>query len=679
MSFISKDKDGPRVVSFFLNLYKFQMGVPLNAAARYAAVSSFNRSETTYELHIRSGTKWMTRRMSIQKIGGETGSVSKCYKVIFDDVLVVKIPGRPVRHFQEYLKNLQAEKRITDRMPEGIPFIAPRVSPVLKKIYPLPDGENMSELEMENAYIKWLEKNKGFENYLKIDESFVYFMELSSHLFYSSVMEDMHGKYIFKQEIRAEMTQHTNMLFDIPALEKEYGPENASACLDMLSLFPEYENKTRRLLQEHSISDYISEEDMRKWLLNLLAGENIRMSESLSRIPDEFIQDLQALIQETLDTGANAVKKYKSMISKTVRRRLFIRNQQHIEGLIYHLIRLISRLRNAEIAIRDLKPDNLFIAGDSDNYPLFLLSPNEYAVGLIDFETATETVYSNGQDIKQPRLAGTVIYATPSNFFPNSVLKQFYDDLTRILHFQDYYAAVGMIFTTVTGGVLFEKTGLILKEIIHQKGLFRKGKKNSQDMFVTYSIRFWHSAFDEFKQKTASKQEMFQKINIPLPAVFQEVLTNECNAALETMKSQTAHLIQSQVMFKKGSNHQKLKDASVYEIRRIQNQWQESGDSTQIPDQTTHKILIFLKHLERLKTRYEKQEKILYLLEPANPVMDALQLMEIIFYLVLSVMYKSDWEKLNDTFDAPDAPFTWEDDLLESDAIVYEDTIGIFR
>ena len=42
---------------------------------------------------------WAKRRMTIGPLGEESGSKSKCYYVIYDIHMVVKIPVRPIARF----------------------------------------------------------------------------------------------------------------------------------------------------------------------------------------------------------------------------------------------------------------------------------------------------------------------------------------------------------------------------------------------------------------------------------------------------------------------------------------------------------------------------------------------------------------------------------------------------
>ena len=110
---------------------------------------------------------------------------------------------------------------------------------------------------------------------------------------------------------------------------------------------------------------------------------------------------------------------------------------------------MLFHLKKKHTAIRDLKPDNMFLAGNSDNPDFFLTSPEQYKPGLIDLETSVNL--GETETLQQPILAGTPHYATPSHIFENHVLKEVFNDLPRTLYLQDWFAAVGIIYTVVTG------------------------------------------------------------------------------------------------------------------------------------------------------------------------------------------------------------------------------------
>ena len=67
-----------------------------------------------------------------------------------------------------------------------------------------------------------------------------------------------------------------------------------------------------------------------------------------------------------------------------------------------NMLDLLAWLKIKKVAIRDLKPDNLLVAGDPARFPEFLESASQYSIGLIDVETAVSYETAGEQEIDQP-------------------------------------------------------------------------------------------------------------------------------------------------------------------------------------------------------------------------------------------------------------------------------------
>lgn len=83
------------VIGFFLNPYRLQLGVSINAANRVDARAVTlppgpSGVNTAYQLCIEYENQLKTRRMTIGLASGITGSKSTCFKVTYDDLLVAK-------------------------------------------------------------------------------------------------------------------------------------------------------------------------------------------------------------------------------------------------------------------------------------------------------------------------------------------------------------------------------------------------------------------------------------------------------------------------------------------------------------------------------------------------------------------------------------------------------------
>ena len=92
--------DKERILKFFFHLFKQQV------AAEPDALSEIKLVETrpicpneTYEMRIQQGNDWASRRMSIGLLGQGGGSRSKCFYVIYDSHMVLKLPAESIQGF----------------------------------------------------------------------------------------------------------------------------------------------------------------------------------------------------------------------------------------------------------------------------------------------------------------------------------------------------------------------------------------------------------------------------------------------------------------------------------------------------------------------------------------------------------------------------------------------------
>lgn len=494
---ISNNSDIVNVAEFCLNLYKLQSDAPKSAPSKIIPVNpQSNGPDYIYELHVylESENKYASRRMTIATLGEGSGSKSKCFKVIYDNLIVVKIPPSPITDFDEYIGSVRAETRIAVQLAPKIEFVAPGVTAILKKIHAFPDGSALSPVELEKKYVEWLKENSEFQEYLKIEDAFVFFMDLSKYSFLSQVVDTIHNKKVFKRRIYEEIIGSHNLLWDILGFEGKYGSENLSICFDMNRIYSDYETKIRTLIKKHR--HFASAYEKQKWFLVYLAHNKVKEEDGL---PSGFISDLNLLLGKIIKENQKNISAYKKAIWNYISKTTFIQNKTKISGIITNLISLLASLKERGVAIRDLKPDNLFVVGDSER------PAKDYSLGLIDFETAVKFGHpgmdKTHQKIEQPLLAGTPSYSTPSHLFKNRLLENVFDDLPRILYLQDWQASVGMIYNIVTGECLFENTKKVLSKITSAARKAAIKKRSLTDVFKKGSHIFWKNAVNEFKEK----------------------------------------------------------------------------------------------------------------------------------------------------------------------------------
>lgn len=663
----SEDSGIVSVVEFCLNLYKLQLEAPRTAPSEIVPVESQTEGpDFVYELHVERDEQWTSRRMAIAPIGEGSGSKSRCFKVIYDNLMVVKIPPSPITEFDEYIRSISAEGRIAVKLAPKIEFVAPGVTAILKKIHAFPDSAELPLSELEKRYVLWLEENPDFQEYLKIRDAFVFFMDLSKNSFLSYIVEKMHDKRLVKSRIREEIIESRNLLWDILGFEGKYGSESLSIYFDMNRVYADYEAKVRSLLRQYGSVAAVSPYEKQKWFLLYLADKEIKESRSAS---PEVIGNLNLMLKKLIKENKKCVSAYKHAVRDYIAKTIFVQNRPKVSGIITNMLSLLASLKESGVAIRDLKPDNLFVVGDSER------SAEEYSLGLIDFETAVVfTPADAGQIILQPLLAGTPSYATPSHLFKNEILAEIFDDLPLILHFQDWQAVLGMIYNAATGACLFEKTRKLLPKISQALRQAVEKKQPLSHVFKKSSQIFWSNAVSEFKERINENEKILSDVDVLIPknagCLFRQNIVKEKNKIAKSIQK----YVLSQVIFCNKENRRSLIRCSPEEIRRYKVKLEkEEAASSKTPPELKVKIMTLLKDLEALKIRLEKQNRRLKILEQPTPKISVYELLELMFHIILKIMYKEEWGCLSEDYIA-DSADTCEEKQREP-TIVYENTI----
>ena len=136
----------------------------------------------SYEMRILKDGEWATRRMSIGLLGQGGGSRSKCYYVIYDSHLVIKLPADPIDSFSSYNRQIATEAAIVARLAPR-ECIVPRVSVILAEFQKIAYSDEMSSDELEKKCVHLLEVKPSLQEHVKIGGSFVFFMDLAKHFF----------------------------------------------------------------------------------------------------------------------------------------------------------------------------------------------------------------------------------------------------------------------------------------------------------------------------------------------------------------------------------------------------------------------------------------------------------------------------------------------------------------
>ncbi len=182
-----------QIVNFFLSIFRAQKGLPSAAKAMFRPVDTrIPGGNSTYELRVKTGDDWATRRMTIGPIGEDSGSRSKCYYVIYDDHIVVKITPRPLVDFDRYVQSINRDNQIAQILSPR-ECLVPRIAVILKKIIPHQVNSDQPIESQEKQYIKWLSDNPDAQSHLKIGDGFAYFMDLSKYFFLGHILQIIHS------------------------------------------------------------------------------------------------------------------------------------------------------------------------------------------------------------------------------------------------------------------------------------------------------------------------------------------------------------------------------------------------------------------------------------------------------------------------------------------------------
>ncbi|MGE0085408.1 MAG: hypothetical protein AB7S75_13420 [Desulfococcaceae bacterium] len=651
------------ILYFFLNIYKMQMNAS-GSPGEFVPVA-FPDTDTIYEFRLKRGSRWFTRRMSIGPLGEDTGSKSECYKVIYDDVLVVKLPPRPVPDFTSYIKSIRMERQIAEKLGPEIECITPTLSAILKKI-PLFFRDAASGLEnFEEHCIEKLRTFREYQNYLKIGNRFAFFSSLATYSFLGQIIKNIH---FTKPDIHNEILSHISMLEHPVLFEDVYGKTGTSVFYRISEIYASYEEKFA-LLPGKEKWPQITPYQKKLWFLNRL-GEKYAAPDT-NLFCEELLSGVNGIIEESLRYENETVRSYRNMVKEIIREKNFQQNKTAMRSIVANLLSLLSILREKGVAVRDLKPDNVFIAGNISENPVLLATPDDYSIGLIDFETAVVYKTEEEEKIAQPMLAGTPSYATPSHLFRNELLRKVYDDLPRILHLQDWQAVNSMIFNVIAGKRLSRETEKLIPGMARIVKEAMKRKMSRAEAFQECNRIFWSGTSGEFYERMETHKAFLQSVIIPLPEPVRRMLTAEAVETLSAISRRIRIIVSAQQIFRSPQSRENLAAADQESLRRWKDEWERNEKVPQTRPDARDEIVRFLDILLGLRQESVQTAAILSLPEQ-RPVLSAYELMILMFRVVVNAMYKPEWGIL-----CSELPCTGKDGFAQIPDITDEESINI--
>lgn len=626
--------DIKHITNFFLDLFVVQtLGPGIEPDVAEADLVSEDTAKTAiYEFTVKGGGRKKKRRMSVQPIGEQVGSKSACYKVIYDDALVIKIPPRSITDFSEYLKYIRREHRIVNRLSPDISCVFPRLSAILKMVPFLKFSDTGSAEDTEDAYINQLTRRPGLQQYLKIGGSFVFFMNLSQHLFFNRVVDYMHT---LKDRVRNDIIKNLPEAFEDPdAFEALYGEENYPVYLELRNIFSCYDDKARLLGKKYAEDLYIPEYRWREWFFCFLAGIQPDIEEKGAA--KQFGKELGSHAGRVISEHRQSVEKIYRTVHNRVRQKNFDTNRARIKGIITNVLGLLCKLSERNLALRDLKPDNMYIDRYLDAADHILADPEAYGFGLIDLETAV--CFDPGRTPGQPLLAGTPAYATPSHLFPNKLLDALYPgQLGRIFRLQDWYAAVGIMFNVITGRLLFSKTARLMPEIMRAKRRGPGAANNYISIYKTVSGRFWESAIDEFRENTRSYSGRLACLEMDLPRHIKEFLRLEAEKEKHLLQEINASWL-DKIRVLTPYREKILKASHAEVVKTVKKRRAAKSRSSSAPDEA-------LQALARIARFKYRQEHLDHAADFLSETTDAHFLLSFVFDRAFYGMFPQQWSR----------------------------------
>ena len=626
------------ILKYFLNLFRLQIGADPGAPMKTRSLSDNTAGpNTVYELQIKHRGDWMRRRMSIGPLGEEAGSKSKCFYVIYDVHLVVKIPAKPISAFEYYIESIKKEGEIVDKLAPR-ECIIPRVSVILNLIHKLPDSRQLPPEKLEEKYVAWLRRKTAYQQNLKIKNTFVFFMDFSKYYFLGHIVDHLHD---VKDAIAEEVTENAEAIFDNQKFCGRYGKPKESIGFEIRQVYDKCQAAIRQFLTNSGMSSNVSMFRIQSWFLAHLAGKAVSSKES--SLSKNLVHELNLLIELNLSKHMEAVTAYRNTITAYTHRIRFEQNKPQMAGIVTNLLDLLAWLRTRQIAMRDLKPDNLLVAGNPSKYPLFLMNADEYELGIIDVETAVDFERTKNRKIKQPLLGGTPFYATPSHFFSNAILREAFGDLNKILHLQDWYATLVMIFKTVTGELMFEHTARLFADIRNKIKFGQMEGMLETEIVADVSRAFWRSALLEFQTKMKQKETLLKSIFFTVPEtakqMFRKVLRDDIEATAEKIK----RCIANQKTFESPQSRQRLLESPPAKIEQLRIEFENKIKSMRVASQEHSRAIVFLKYLRTLKLHGEQQKQLLKRLAQQSSRLTAYTLLAFMFNNLYKSMFREEW------------------------------------
>jgi len=609
------------VEALFLNLYRERLGAPPDAPSEVKRTRGPRSAfQHVVELKVKHEETWRSRRMTLTPIGENTGSKSQCFYVIFDTHMVVKIPPAPIIEFEDYIGRVQAESRIMRKLAPK-ECVIPNISVLLKKIHTFPGADRLTADQLERKYTQWLMKSTSHQRFLKVGESFAFFMDLAKYYFLSQVIESFHSDAkVVEEAFQAD----TDIFTDSNPFEDKYGKTGLKLWPDLNRAYQIFQKEINSAMVQSDEHIDLSDWQTKSWFLSRMTGRD-NQGHTIE-VSDRFNTLIETRLGKIDASQSKVGRQYRQLILQQTGDRFFDRNKPLMGAMATNLLALLAWMDENQVAMRDLKPDNLLVAGDPAKYPHFLSSAKDYAIGLIDLETAVDYERETYPAVLQPRLGGTPLYGTPTHFFPNKPLQEIHKDLPLIFHLQDWYAVIGIIFEVITAGKLFQRTAREIPKLMKTVMQTVATKGDLKSAYLQFAHRFWDSSAMEFQNNLQTAARRLESVAVGIPENIRRRLTAHIQSQQTEAENSIAQCLDANAAFNKGKNRRLLEQSPARDIQRIRAKYTSR--------QNSEKIVCRLDDLIVLKRQVENQAQQMKILKTPFPRVTAKVLIEMMFDVV---------------------------------------------
>jgi uncharacterized protein involved in tolerance to divalent cations len=232
--------------------------------------------------------------------------------VIYDVHLVVKIPVKPISEFEFYNKCIKKEGQIVDKLAPK-ECIVPRVSTIVSMIHKLPESAHLPVDQVEEKYVNWLRRKTQYQEYLKIKNTFVFFMDFSKYYFLSHIVDNLHD---VKDAMAQEIIENAETIFDNQKFRGRYGKAKEPIGIEMRHVYDKCQAAIRQFLTDSGVSSDVSMFRIQTWFLTHLAGKAIGIKEA--GLSENLVKELNTLIGLNISKQLEAVTAYRNTITEYV-------------------------------------------------------------------------------------------------------------------------------------------------------------------------------------------------------------------------------------------------------------------------------------------------------------------------------------------------------------------------